>query len=107
MRKEEFMSQIADCKLPDHFDEHLLDHAASMFGQWGLSRHMSEQEHLFEKFGLDDRKDDSLELKSEKQALRCIAQKLMKMQVSREDASELMKNLNRIRDPSYISKLWG
>jgi hypothetical protein len=105
LRKDEFLKQIEDCNLPDSFDQHLLDHASSMFLQWGKSTHASEGEHLFERFGLADERDDSNALKREKEALRCLALKVMNMQVNREDASDLMKNMNRIRDPNYTPRL--
>ncbi len=105
MRKDEFLEQIEDCNLPDRFDEHLLDHAANMFLQWGKSRHANEDEHLFHRFGLADERDDSSALKREKEALRCLALKVMNMQINREDASDLMRNLNRIRDPDYMPRL--
>ncbi|MGD0954562.1 MAG: hypothetical protein ABR985_19625 [Methanotrichaceae archaeon] len=46
MKKEEFMQQIEGCRLPDIFDQHLLDHAAEMFSKWGMTTHMDEKEHL-------------------------------------------------------------
>lgn len=105
MKKDEFMKLIEGCPLPERFDQHLLDHAAAMFQKWGLMAHTSwdeaNTEHLFKNFGLDDKADDSAPVKKEKEALRCLASKIMKTQISRDDASDIMKNFNRIKDPSF------
>jgi hypothetical protein len=66
LKKEEFMQQIEGCKLPDTFDQHLLDNASDMFGKWGTSTHMDEKEHLFEGSGLVSKPGDSDALKKEK-----------------------------------------
>jgi hypothetical protein len=52
LNKEEFMQHIEGCRLPEIFDQHLLDHAAEMFSKWGMTTHMDEKEHLFESSGL-------------------------------------------------------
>lgn len=96
MKKEEFMKQIEGCRLPEKFDQHLLDHAADMFGRWGTSWHSDEREHLFEKYGLASRPNDSLSLRAEKAALRCIITRMMRMNLSKEDASSLIRNFNRL-----------
>ena len=31
------MKQIEGCKVPERFDQHLLDHAAEMFSKWGMT----------------------------------------------------------------------
>lgn len=101
MKKEEFMRQIEGCSIPERFDQHLLDHAAEMFGKWGMSAHMNEKEHLFETFGLASKPDDSDALKEEKAALRCIATKMMEAKLNRKDAAEIIKNFNKIKEPSF------
>jgi hypothetical protein len=105
LRKDEFMKQIEGCQLPESFDQHLLDHAAAMFQKWGLIAHTSwdesNTEYLFKNFGLDDKPDDTEAVKKEKKALRCLSTKIMKMQISRDDASNIMKNFNKIKEPGY------
>lgn len=96
MKKDEFMKQIEGCRLPEKFDQHLLDHAAEMFGRWGTSWHSDEREHLFETYGLASRPEDSLAVKAEKGALRCIITRMMRMPLSKEDASSLIRNFNRL-----------
>ena len=53
------MQQIEGCRLPEIFDQHLLDHAAEMFSKWGMTTHMDEKEHLFESSGLAPKTGDS------------------------------------------------
>jgi len=101
MKKEEFQMQIEGCLLPEVFDQHLLDHAAEMFGRWGKSTHMNEKEHLFESFGLASKPDDSNDVKMQKIALRCVCAKMMEANLNRKDAADLVRNLNMIKDPGY------
>ena len=63
MKKEEFMKQIDGCKLPEIFDQHLLDIASEMFSKWGMTTHMDEKEHLFESSELAPKPNDSEALK--------------------------------------------
>lgn len=101
MRKDEFMREIEDCRIPESFDQRLLDNAATMFGKWGMTRHVNETEHLFESAGLAAEKGDNEVLKKEKEALRCICKKMMNAKLNREDAATIIRNFNRINDPSY------
>ncbi len=97
MKKEEFMKQIEGCRLPEIFDQHLLDHAAEMFSKWGMTTHMDEREHLFERSGLADKPGDNAVLRTEKEALRCVCEKMMDAKLNKKDAAELIKNLNKIK----------
>jgi hypothetical protein len=93
------MKLIEGCKIPEKFDQHLLDHASEMFNKWGRTGqygHMDEKEYLFKHYGLDDKPDDSLPIKEEKEALRCICSKMMDAKINRKDASEVIKNFNKI-----------
>ena len=101
MKKEEFNRQIEGCKLPEKFDQHLLDKAAEMFGKWGKSAHMDEKEHLFQSFGLASKPKDDNEVKMQKVSLRCICTRMMEAKLNRKDAAEVIKNLNSIMDPGY------
>ena len=101
MKKAEFMRQIEDCRLPEHFDQHLLDHAAVMFNKWGMTTHMDEKEHLFESSGLASKPEDSDALKKEKEALRCVCEKMMETNLNRKDAAVIIKNFNKIKDPGF------
>lgn len=105
MKKDEFMNQLQGCQLPERFDQHLLDHAAAMFQKWGVIAHTSwdenNKEFLFKNFGLDDKPDDSREAKDEKERLRCVLSKMMNMQISKEDASTIIKNFNKIKEPGF------
>jgi hypothetical protein len=53
------MQQIEGCRLPEIFDQHLLDHAAEMFSKWGMTTHMDEKKQLFESSGLAPKTGDS------------------------------------------------
>lgn len=101
MKKEEFMQQIEGCKLPEIFDQYLLDNASEMFSKWGMSTHMNEKEHLFESSGLAPKAEDSDAQKKEKEALRCLCEKMMDAKLNRKDASVIIKNFNKIRDPAF------
>jgi hypothetical protein len=101
LKKEEFMQQIEGCKLPDMFDQHLLDNASEMFGKWGKTTHMDEKEHLFESSGLAPKQGDSDALKKEKEALRCVCEKMMGSNLNRIDAAVIIKNFNNIKDPEF------
>jgi hypothetical protein len=96
--KEEFMRLIEGCLLPEHFEQKLLEHAAEMFGKWGKGSHLNEKEHLFESFGLASKEVDSIEMKMQKVALRCICVRMMEAKLNRKEAADLIKNLNKIRD---------
>lgn len=99
MKKEEFMQQIEGCKLPGIFEQGLLDNASEIFGKWGMTTHLDEKEHLFESFGLASKSGDSDALKKEKKALRCVCEKMMETNLSRNDAAVIIKNFNNINDP--------
>jgi hypothetical protein len=101
LKKEEFMQQIEGCRLPDIFDQHLLDHAAEMFSKWGMTTHMDEKEHLFESSGLAPKTGDSDALKKEKEALCCVCEKMMAAKLNRKDAADIIKNFNKIKDPGF------
>lgn len=101
MNKEEFLEQIEGIMLPEVFDQNLLDHAAEMFGKWGKSTHMDEKEHLFESFGLASKPEDSNDLKKQKTALRFVCTKMMESNLNREDAVDLIRNFNKVKDPGY------
>jgi hypothetical protein len=101
LKKEEFMQQIEGCRLPEIFDQHLLDHAAEMFSKWGMTTHMDEKEHLFESSGLATKTGDSDALKKEKEALRCVCEKMMVAKLNRKDAADIIKNFNKIKDPGF------
>jgi hypothetical protein len=100
-KKEEFMKQIDGCKLPEIFDQHLLDIASEMFSKWGMSTHMDEKEHLFKSSGLAPKPEDSDAVKKEKEALRCVCEKMMNSQLNRKDAAVIIKNFNNIIDPEF------
>jgi hypothetical protein len=101
LRKDEFMKEINSCKMPDHFNQELLDKASAMLLKWGKSWHMNEKEYLFKNFGLDEDKGVSEEMKREKDALRCVSMKMMNLQINNQDAATIMKNMNMIRNPDY------
>ncbi|OPY48476.1 MAG: hypothetical protein A4E48_02780 [Methanosaeta sp. PtaU1.Bin060] len=106
LKKEEFLKLIEDCKVSSMtFDQRLLDTAAAMFEKWGLQAHdtwaETDKEHLFTSYGMVEKSDDSDALKGEKKALRCIASKIMKTQINKEDAVGIMKNLNSINKPGF------
>ena len=101
MKKEEFMKQIDGCKLPEIFDQHLLDIASEMFSKWGMSTHMDEKEHLFKSSGLVPKPGDGDAVKKEKEALRCVCEKMMNSQLNRKDAAVIIKNFNNIIDPEF------
>lgn len=101
LKKEEFMRQIEGCKLPEIFDQGLLDNASEMFGKWGMSTHMDEKEHLFKSSGLAPKTGDSDALKKEKEALRCVCEKMMDAKLNRNDAAVIIKNFNNIKDPGF------
>jgi len=101
LKKEEFMQQIEGCKLPDMFDQHLLDNASEMFGKWGMSTHMDEKEHLFKSSGLAPKPEDGESLKKEKEALRCVCERMMESNLNRIDTATIIKNFNNIKDPEF------
>ncbi len=101
MNKDEFMRQIEGCRLPEIFDQHLLDAAAEMFSKWGMTTHMDEKEHLFKSSGLALKTGDSDALKKEKEALRCVCEKIMDAKLNRNDAAVIIKNFNKIKDPGF------
>jgi len=101
LKKEEFMQQIKGCKLPKSFDQHLLDHAAEMFDKWGMTSHMDEKEHLFQTAGLAPKTGDSDALKKEKEALRCLCEKMMEAKLNKKDAAVIIKNFNNINDAGF------
>jgi hypothetical protein len=100
LKKEEFMQLIEGCRLPKSFDQHLLDNASEMFSKLGMTTHMDEKEHLFERFGLAPKSGDSDTLKKEKEALRCVCEKIM-AKLNRKDAAVIIKNFNKIEDQRF------
>jgi hypothetical protein len=101
LKKEEFIQLIGSCRLPEIFDQHLLDNASEMFSKWGMTTHMNEKEDLFGSAGLVAKAEDSDALKKEKEALRCVCEKMMDAKLNRKDAADLIKNFNKIKDPGF------
>ena len=103
MKKEEFMKLIQDCDIPESFDQKLLDSAANMMNKWdaGLKHEGVDREHLFENFGLNEKTSDSEIVKKEKTALRCVASKIFKSEISKENAIGIMKNFNSLKRPGF------
>jgi hypothetical protein len=101
LNQEDFLRQLEGIILPETFDQDLLDQAAEMFSKWGKGRHMNEREHLFESFGLGPNPEDSPEVEMQKIALRYVCARMMEAQFSRREASDLIRNFNRIKDPGY------
>ena len=101
MKKEEFMLLIEGCRLPEMFDQNLLDNASVMFSKWGMSTEMDEKEHLFKSSGLAPNPEDRDALKKEKEALRCVCEKMMDSNLNRKDAATIIKNFNNIIDPGF------
>jgi hypothetical protein len=101
LKKEEFMRQIDGCRLPEIFDQGLLDNASEMFSKWGMTAHMDEKEHLFESSGLIPKSGDSDAQKKEKEALRCVCEKMMEANLNRNDAAVIIKNFNNIKDHGF------
>ena len=95
------MRQIEGCRLPESFDQNLLDNASEMFSKWGMTTHMDEKEHLFERSGLASEPGDSNALNKEKEALRCVCEKMMEAKLNRKDAAAIIKNFNEIKDPEF------
>jgi hypothetical protein len=101
------MKNIQECEILDNFDQDLLDKAAAMFEKWGLLAldpglwAKTDNEHLFKDFGLSDGVNDIDAVKKQKKALRCISSKIMKIQISKDDAVGIMKNFNKIGKPGF------
>ena len=79
----------------------LLDNASEMFSKWGITKHMDEKKHLFERSGRAPKTGDSDALKKEKEALRCVCEKMMDAKLNRKDAAVIIKNFNEIEDPGF------
>ena len=47
------------------------------------------------------RRCSSDDLKEEKEALRCVCEKMMVAKLNRKDAEDIIKNFNTIRDPGF------
>jgi hypothetical protein len=101
LKKEEFMRQIDGCKLPEVFDQDLLDNASEMFSKWGMTTHMDEKEHLFKSFGLVPKPGDNDAIRKEKEALLCVCKKMMDTKLNRKDAAVIIKNFNKIKEPEF------
>ena len=103
MKKDDFMNLIRDCNIPERFDQKLLDGAANMMNKWdaGLKHEGADREHLFENFALNEKTSDSEIVKKEKAALRCVASKIFKSEISKESAIGIMKNFNVIKKPGF------
>ncbi len=97
------MKLIADCQVPEQFDQKLLDEASIMMKKWGdgLVHVGADKDHLFKHHGLADKPDDSEKAKKEKAALRCISTKIFKSELRKEDAVGIMKNFNKINEPGF------
>jgi hypothetical protein len=107
MKRDEFMKNIEECEILGNFDQKLLDQAAAMFEKWGFLAHdpglwaKTDNEHLFDDFGLNDKDSDNDEIRKQKKALRCISSKIIKTQIHKEDAAGIMKNFNKIGEPGF------
>jgi len=63
---------------------------------------MDEKEHLFKSSGLAPKPEDGDALKKEKEALRCVCEKMMNSQLNRKDAVVIIKKINNIKDPKFV-----
>jgi hypothetical protein len=66
-----------------------------------MTTHMDEKEHLFENSGLATKTGDSDALKKEKEALRCLCEKMMETNLNKKDAADIIRNFNKIKDPGF------
>jgi hypothetical protein len=101
LKRDDFLQQLEGIILPETFDQDLLDHAAEMFGKWGRSSHFSELEHLFESFGLAAKPQDSTDVVIQKTALRFVCTRMSQAGFSRNEAADLIRSFNKIKDPGY------
>lgn len=103
MKKDDFMKLIQDCQMPESFDQKLLDDASVMMTKWGegYEHEGADKEHLFKHYGLADKPEDSETIRKEKAALRCISSKIFKSELSKSDATGIIKNLNTINKPGF------
>jgi hypothetical protein len=102
-KKTEFMNMIKGCTIPERFDQKLLDEASMMMNKWGEGylHEGADSEYLFSHFGLDDKADDADTVKKEKAALRCVASKIFKSGLHKNDAVSIIKNFNSINEPGF------
>lgn len=103
LKKDDFMKLIKDCKMPESFDQKLLDEASIMMKKWGegYEHEGADKEYLFKHYNLADKPEDSEQVRNEKAALRCIASKIFKSELSKSDATGIMKNLGSINKPGF------
>lgn len=103
MKKDDFMKLIQDCQMPESFDQKHLDDASVMMTKWGegYEHEGADKEHLFKHYGLADKPEDSETIRKEKAALRCISSKIFKSELSKSDATGIIKNLNTINKPGF------
>jgi hypothetical protein len=72
-----------------------------MFSKWSMTTHIDEKEHLFESSGLAPKTGDNDALKKEKEALRCVCEKMMAAKLNRKDAEDIIRNFNKLKDPGF------
>jgi hypothetical protein len=103
LKKDEFMKMIEECNVPKNIDQKLLDEASVMMTKWGegLVHVGADKDHLFKHYGLMDKPEDSEPTRKEKAALRCVASKIFKSELPKEDAVGIMKNFNKINQPGF------
>jgi len=103
MKKDDFMKLIQECQMPESFDQKLLDNASIMMTKWGegLVHVGADKDHLFMHHGLADKPEDSDLIKKQKAALRCVSSKIFKSELPKNDATGIMKNLNKINEPGF------
>jgi len=104
MKKDDFMKLIQECQIPESFDQKLLDDAAIMMTKWGegLVHVGADKDHLFKHHGLADKPEDSETIRKQKAALRCIASKIFKSELPKDDAVGIMKNFNNINKSGFM-----
>lgn len=104
MKKDDFMKLIQECQIPESFDQKLLDDAAIMMTKWGegLVHVGADKDHLFKHHGLADKPEDSETVRKQKAALRCIASKIFKSELPKDDAVGIMKNFNNINKSGFM-----
>jgi hypothetical protein len=74
---------------------------SEMFSKWGMTRHMDEKKHLFEGSGPAPKAEDSDALKKEKEALRCVCEKIIEAKLNRKDVALILKNFNNIKNSEF------
>ena len=94
---EQVWSRIKECKLPERFNENMLSTASENIYLTDSTRlSLISGDFVPDDFDLVVKSNDSESISSQKKVLSCVIEMLFEMNLNKNEASQILKDLNEI-----------